>query len=42
VLADGGVPLETYRLAVTGTRANLIALRKWGEEHGITFKNIDE
>ena len=41
VLADGGVPLETYRLAVTGTRANLLALRKWGEEHGITFKNID-
>ena len=42
VLADGGVPLETYRLAVTGTRANLLALRKWGEEHGITFKNIDK
>lgn len=42
VLADGGVPLETYRLAVTGTRANLIALRKWGEGHGITFKNMDK
>lgn len=33
--------LETYNLAVTGTRADLIALRKWGEAHGISFKNLD-
>ena len=33
--------LETYNLAVTGTRADLIALRKWGEAHGISFKNVD-
>lgn len=35
------VPLETYRLAVTGTRAALVELRKWGEAHGISFKNLD-
>lgn len=33
--------LETYNLAVTGTRADLVALRKWGEAHGISFKNLD-
>lgn len=33
--------VETYRLAVTGTRAALCALRKWGEANGITFKNLD-
>lgn len=35
------VPLETYRLAVTGTRAALAELRKWGEAHGISFRNLD-
>ena len=35
------VKMETYRLAVTGTRAALIELRKWGEAHGISFKNLD-
>lgn len=34
--------VETYRLAITGTRTNLFALRKFGEEHGITFKNLDK
>lgn len=41
VLSGEGRPLETYRLAITGTREALIALRKWGEEHGIQFKNLD-
>ena len=33
--------LEACRLAVTGTRAALVELRKWGEAHGVSFKNLD-
>ncbi len=34
--------VETYNLAVTGTRKALIALRQYGIGLGITFKNIDK
>lgn len=33
-------PIETYRLAVTGTRANLVALREWCAANGVTLKLI--
>lgn len=39
--AASGEKVETYRLAVTGTRSALIALRKFGIEHGIAFENLD-
>lgn len=35
-------PVETYRLAVTGSRSALVALRKYGLSLGITFKNLDK
>lgn len=38
--AEGG-NLETYRLAITGTRENLIKLREFGVSLGIKFVNID-
>lgn len=41
VLTSDSIQVETYRLAVTGTRQALSALRVWGEEHGIKFKNLD-
>lgn len=34
--------VETYRLAVTGTREALIALKKYGLGLGITFENLDK
>lgn len=34
--------VETYRLAVTGKRSALIALRQYGQKLGITFKNLDK
>jgi len=34
--------VETYRLAVTGKRSALIALRQYGMKLGITFKNLDK
>lgn len=34
--------LETYRLAITGTREDLAALKAWGIAHGITFTNLDK
>lgn len=37
-----GAKVESYRLEVTGTRADLVALRRWGEAHGITFRNLDK
>ena len=40
--APVSVKLESYRLKVTGTRGNLVAMRKWGEAHGITFENLDK
>ena len=39
--AASGEKVETYRLAVTGTRSALIALRNFGIEHGIAFENLD-
>lgn len=42
VITADRIPLETYRLAITGTRAALVELRKWGEAHGIAFKNLDK
>jgi len=33
---------ETYRLAITGKRSALIALRQYGIKLGITFKNLDK
>ena len=40
--APADSPVETYRLAVTGTRQALIALREYGAKLGITFKNLDK
>lgn len=37
-----GAKVESYRLEVTGTRADLVALRRWGERHGVTFRNLDK
>lgn len=34
--------VETYRLAVTGKRSALVALRQYGLKLGITFKNLDK
>ena len=34
--------VETYRLAITGARSALIALRQYGTKLGITFKNLDK
>lgn len=41
-VASSDAPVETYNLAITGTRAALIALRKYGEEIGIKFKNLNK
>lgn len=40
--APANDPVETYRLAVTGKRSALIALRQYGMKLGITFKNLDK
>lgn len=40
--APANDPVETYRLAVTGKRSALIALRQYGLKLGITFKNLDK
>ena len=40
--APADEPVETYRLAVTGKRSALIALRQYGTKLGITFKNLDK
>lgn len=34
--------VETYRLAITGTRAALKEMRRYAESIGITFKNLDK
>lgn len=38
VAAADTLQFETYVLEITGTREALKGLRRWGEEHGITFK----
>jgi len=40
--APANDPVETYRLAVTGSRSALVALRQYGLKLGITFKNLDK
>ena len=36
----GGGRVETYRLEITGTRDALAALRRFGEAHGVKFRNL--
>ena len=40
--APAAEAVETYRLAVTGKRSALVALRQFGIKLGITFKNLDK
>ena len=40
--ARAGEGMETYRLAVTGTREALTRLKAYGTQIGITFKNLDK
>lgn len=40
--APASEAVETYRLAVTGKRSALIAMRQYGQKLGITFKNLDK
>ena len=40
--ARAGAGMETYRLAVTGTREALTRLKAYGTRLGITFKNLDK